>query len=59
MQLIANRIESGKRETESEVARCKLIMSLLAKRPHYQYREHEILDKVTDFAEQNVNQVYA
>ena len=57
MQLITDRIESGERETESEVARRDVVVSFLTERPHYEYRENEILNKVTEFSEQNVNQL--
>lgn len=55
MELVADRVESGERETENEVAQRKFVVNLLTERPHYEYRENKILAEVTEFSDQNVN----
>lgn len=55
MQLVADGIERGERETESELAGRKLIVSFLTERAQYKNRENKILAEVTELADQNVN----
>jgi len=51
MQLVADGIERGERETESELARRKLIVSFLTERAQYENRENKILAEVTELAD--------
>ena len=57
MQLVADRVESGERDTKTELAPGKPAASFLTQGSRHEHRENKILAKVTELSDEKVNQL--